>query len=161
MAETIPPRDRYAVASNSYFAGQLTAFTLQGYVTRAASAGGGWVPLNFHDICNASECPAKSFNGSISPSELNAFLDWLATDAPAGTVVKTVREIVPTPPLAFVPHVINPLGAPTKDRVTAFGSLKVRKRQDVDNIRVSATMLEHGQARRRRAGEGWYRLALP
>jgi peptidoglycan/xylan/chitin deacetylase (PgdA/CDA1 family) len=144
VAESIPPRDQYAVGSNSYVTGQLTAEALEGYVTRAASGGGGWVPLNLHDICNAADCPPKAFNGSIAPAELNSFIDWLASDAPSGTVVKTVREVVPTPPLAFTPHPIRPFGAPASDKVTAFGLLKVRKRQDVDNIRVSAAMLEPG-----------------
>lgn len=144
VAESIPPRDPYAVASNSDVTGQLTAAALEGYVSRAAAGGGGWVPLNIRDVCDASACPPRSLNGSISPSELNAFLDWLKAGAPTGTVVKTVREVVPAPPSALVPHVIRPFGAPAKDKVTAFGSLKVRKRQDIDQIRVSASMLEPG-----------------
>jgi peptidoglycan/xylan/chitin deacetylase (PgdA/CDA1 family) len=145
VAESIPPRDPYAVASNSDVTGQLTADALKGYVVRASSDGGGWVPLNFHDICNAADCPAKAFNGSISPSELNAFLDWLAAGAPAGTVVKTVREVVPNLPSAFVSHPVRPFGAPASDKVTAFGMLKVRKLQDVDHILVLASMLEPGR----------------
>jgi peptidoglycan/xylan/chitin deacetylase (PgdA/CDA1 family) len=145
VAESIPPRDQYAVGSNSYVTGQLSADELEGYVTRAAAAGGGWVPLNLHDICFASDCPPKAFNDSISPTELRAFLDWLASDAPAGTVVKAVRELVPTPPSTFVSHPTRPFGAPASDKVTAFGSLRVRKRQDVDHIRVFAAMLEPGR----------------
>jgi peptidoglycan/xylan/chitin deacetylase (PgdA/CDA1 family) len=145
VAESIPPRDPYAVASNSYVDGQLTADALEGYVTRAASDGGGWVPLNFHDVCNLPDCPANAVNGSISPSELRAFLGWLKSGAPPGTVVKTVQEVASNRPPAIIPHTIRPFGAPASDKVTAFASLKVRKRQDVDNIYVSAAMLEPGR----------------
>ena len=149
IAESIPPRDPYAVASNSDVTGQLTADALEGYVSRAAGGGGGWVPLNIRDVCDASACPARSLNGSISPAELKAFLDWLKAGAPPGTVVRTVREIAPAPPSSLIPHVVRPFGAPTKDRVTAFGSLKVGKRQDIDKIRVSASMFEPGTLRAR------------
>jgi peptidoglycan/xylan/chitin deacetylase (PgdA/CDA1 family) len=149
VAESIPPRDPYAVGSNSAASGQLTADILEGYVTRAADGGGGWVPLNIHDVCypgtDPGDCPANSVNGSIKPSEFDSFLDWLRDHAPSGTVVKTVGEVVPTRPPAILPHVIRPFGAPAKDKVTAFASLKVRKVQDVDNIRVAASMLEPGR----------------
>lgn len=142
VAESIPPRDPYAVGSNSDVTGQLTAKALEGYVTRAA-AGGGWVPLNLRDVCNSSACPARALNGSISPPEFSGFLDWLKSGAPPGTVVKTMREVVPMAQ-AIVPHTIRPFGAPASDKVTALGLLKVRKLQDVDKIRVSASMLEPG-----------------
>jgi peptidoglycan/xylan/chitin deacetylase (PgdA/CDA1 family) len=74
VAESIPPRDPYAIGSNSDVTGQLTADALEGYVTRASLAGGGWVPLNLHDICNAADCPPRAYNGSITPSELSKFL---------------------------------------------------------------------------------------
>jgi hypothetical protein len=144
VAESIPPRDAYAVGSNSDVIGQLTASGLEGYVQRAAAGGGGWVPLNIRDVCDAAACPPHSLNGSISPSELSAFLDWLKSGASGGTTVETVREVVGAPPSSLAPHAVRPFGAPAKDRVTAFGSLKVANRQDVDKIRVTASMLEPG-----------------
>jgi peptidoglycan/xylan/chitin deacetylase (PgdA/CDA1 family) len=144
VAESIPPRDQYAIASNSDVTGQLTAAALEGYVNRAAAAGGGWVPLNIRDVCYSMDCPPKSLNGSISPSELNAFLDWLNAGAPPGTVVKTVQEAAPARPASLTPHSVRPLNAPAKDNVVAFASIRVRKRQDIDKIRVSAAMLEPG-----------------
>ena len=147
VAESLPPRDPYAVGSNSDVTGQWTADALKGYVVRAAAGGGGWVPLNVRDVCYAASCPAKALAGSISPPELSAFLDWLVDGAPAGTTVKTVHELVSAPPASFVSHPVLPFGAPRSDKVTAFGAVKVRKRQDIDNIHVLASMLEPGTLR--------------
>lgn len=145
-AESIPPLRAFAVRSNPAAdpgGGPMSVSELQGYVTQAESAGGGWVPLTFHDIC--SPCPAAATDDSISPAHLAQFLDWLAARAPGGTVVKTVRSVMgfpdpepPAPVNAFAP----PL---TRDRTTGFARLSARKRQRIGRLRVSAMMAEPGR----------------
>jgi peptidoglycan/xylan/chitin deacetylase (PgdA/CDA1 family) len=87
-AETIPPADPYAVNSTGFETGALTLQKLQTWVTQAESNGGGWVPVVFHDICNACD------DASVSQTVFQAFLDWLQPRAANGTIVKTVREVM-------------------------------------------------------------------
>jgi peptidoglycan/xylan/chitin deacetylase (PgdA/CDA1 family) len=104
-AETIPPPNPYAVraAYNSTSPAELTLSYLENSVTGAAQNGGGWVPLTFHKICSQTYDPANyssCTSDTASPIELatfTAFLNWLQNagqpgGAPAGTVVKTVRQ---------------------------------------------------------------------
>ena len=145
-AESIPPGDPYALRSNASDTGSMTLAELQGYVIQAENAGGGWVPLTFHDIC--APCPPTSEDSSITPSDFGAFLDWLAARAPNGTVVKSVRGAMglaepPLPPLAPPPPP-PPLPIPPPDKVTAFAALKARSKQHVGKLYVSASMPEPG-----------------
>jgi peptidoglycan/xylan/chitin deacetylase (PgdA/CDA1 family) len=105
-AETIPPKDPYAVRTvyNVGGAAALTLSELETSVTSAAQNGGGWVPLVFHEICSQTYDPANysyctSSWASIELDTFNAFLDWLQNagqpgGAPAGTVTQTVRQVV-------------------------------------------------------------------
>ncbi len=71
----------------------------------AAANGGGWLPITFHDVCNAnaadfSGCMSKY--GSIQDTVLGQFLDWLAAagqsgGAPAAVVVKNVCQVMNCP----------------------------------------------------------------
>jgi peptidoglycan/xylan/chitin deacetylase (PgdA/CDA1 family) len=84
-SEPIPPADRYAIhqaASSS----DLTAY--ENAVTKAEQSGGGWVPLTFHQLCNACD------TDWISPADFKAFLDWLQPRAANGTVVETVNQVI-------------------------------------------------------------------
>jgi peptidoglycan/xylan/chitin deacetylase (PgdA/CDA1 family) len=109
-AETIPPRDAYATrtmydpVSNGV---QTSLSRMQAAVTAAVQNGGGWVPLVFHQICsqqfdpdNYASCLADY--GSTQLDQFNALLDWLngagqPGGAPAGTVVRTVRQVTTGP----------------------------------------------------------------
>jgi peptidoglycan/xylan/chitin deacetylase (PgdA/CDA1 family) len=91
FAETIPPRDVLGIESNEYVTGPLTLSLLETYVTQAEDNGGGWVPLMFHDICDACA------DSSVSAADLDAFLAWLKTRAPIGTVVKTMHDVIDGP----------------------------------------------------------------
>ena len=51
-----------------------TLADIEASVTHAENAGGGWVPILMHHVCDG--CATNG--GSISPSILSAFLDWLA-----------------------------------------------------------------------------------
>jgi peptidoglycan/xylan/chitin deacetylase (PgdA/CDA1 family) len=97
-AETIPPADPYAVNSTGFETGALTLQKLQTWVTQAENNGGGWVPVVFHDICNACD------DASVSQSVFQAFLDWLQPRAASGTIVKTMQEVMS-------PGYVRPRGA--------------------------------------------------
>jgi peptidoglycan/xylan/chitin deacetylase (PgdA/CDA1 family) len=85
ISQTIPPADPYAINEAS---GSGVVATLQKAVTDAEQSGGGWVPLVFHQICDACD------TSWIKPADLATFLDWLQQRADNGTVVKTVQEVM-------------------------------------------------------------------
>ena len=105
-AEAIPPADPYAVNSTGFETGPLTLQKLQTWVTQAESNGGGWVPVVFHDICNACD------DASVSQSVFQAFLDWLQPRAANGTIVKTVREVMLMNPAYVRPRGATPFRVP-------------------------------------------------
>ena len=90
VAETIPPRNRWAIATAGVRAFHSLA-DLQSAVTRAEAGGGGWVPLMFHHVCDGCD-PANGY--SISPSLLSAFLSWLAPRTVSGTYVRTMSDVI-------------------------------------------------------------------
>jgi peptidoglycan/xylan/chitin deacetylase (PgdA/CDA1 family) len=81
-AETIPPRDPYAVAMAPAVRSTTTLADLQRYVN--AAHGSGWVVLLFHHVCDGCDSYA------IDPGTLTAFLDWLAPRA----TIRTVHDVV-------------------------------------------------------------------
>jgi peptidoglycan/xylan/chitin deacetylase (PgdA/CDA1 family) len=105
-AETIPPKDAYAVRTLSNAATSAIQLTsMQNAVTAAASRGGGWVPLVFNQVCHQGDANYSTCMSSSKPIDdavFNQFLDWLALSgqsggAPADTVVKTVRQALGAP----------------------------------------------------------------
>jgi peptidoglycan/xylan/chitin deacetylase (PgdA/CDA1 family) len=89
VSETTPPRNVWAIRA----AGVNLAHTLsdvQGAVTGAEKAGGGWVVLMFHHI---SEGRSRN-RASVSTSILSSFLDWLASRSAVGTHVRTMSDVV-------------------------------------------------------------------
>jgi peptidoglycan/xylan/chitin deacetylase (PgdA/CDA1 family) len=97
-AETIPPRNPYALRTPEPAVTGTTLAELQAYVTNTETHGGGWVILVFHGICDNS-CTSSN---SLSPSVFTAFLDWLQPRSASGTVVRTVGQVMggtsPPPP---------------------------------------------------------------
>jgi peptidoglycan/xylan/chitin deacetylase (PgdA/CDA1 family) len=97
-AETIPPRNPYALRTPEPAVTGTTLADLQANVTNAETHGGGWVILMFHGICDNSCTSSNSF----SPSIFTAFLDWLQPRSANGTVVRTVGQVTggtsPPPP---------------------------------------------------------------
>ena len=115
-AESLPPKDPFAlrtlydqpdVHGGVSNVPPLTLAHLEAAVNGAASHGGGWVPLVFHEICSQQYDPDNytfCINdwGPIELTTLNAFFDWLknsgqANGAPARTVVETVSEVMNGP----------------------------------------------------------------
>jgi peptidoglycan/xylan/chitin deacetylase (PgdA/CDA1 family) len=104
--ETIPPRDPYALRTIAVDgSADETLADLQSFVNAAAANGGGWLPITFHDVCDAnasdfSDCMSKY--GSIQDTVFGQFLDWLAAagqpgGAPAAVVVKNVCQVMNCP----------------------------------------------------------------
>ena len=104
--ETIPPRDPYAIRTIAVDgSGNMQLSDLESFVTAAAAHGGGWLPITFHDVCDAnasdfSNC--MSLYGTIQDTVLGQFLDWLQAagqsgGAPAGVAVKNVCQVMNCP----------------------------------------------------------------
>jgi peptidoglycan/xylan/chitin deacetylase (PgdA/CDA1 family) len=113
-AETIPPKDPLSIRSvyhapgtNGTNAPPLQLSDMQAQVNGAAQNGGGWITLTFHQVCDQTLDPADYTScianwGPVELSTLNSLLDWLQNagrpgGAPAGTVVKTVSQVMNGP----------------------------------------------------------------
>jgi peptidoglycan/xylan/chitin deacetylase (PgdA/CDA1 family) len=96
FAETIPPLDVFGTRTPPNPKQGTTLATIEGYVTEAETHGGGWVQLVFHHLCDGCDAYA------IRSDDFSALLDWLASEAPNGVVVKTTAEVIGgsvTPPV--------------------------------------------------------------
>jgi peptidoglycan/xylan/chitin deacetylase (PgdA/CDA1 family) len=98
-AETVPPANPFALRAPGSILERMTVADLAKYVTDAEAAGGGWVILTFHSICDGCD------SYSTSAANLAAFLDWLQPRAATGTVVKTVGAVSDTPTADVTPAV--------------------------------------------------------
>jgi peptidoglycan/xylan/chitin deacetylase (PgdA/CDA1 family) len=104
-AESLPPRDPGAVRTIAVDGSNpIRLSDLEDYVTEAVAHGGGWLPITFHDVCDAYASDyihCMSTYGPISDMVLGQFLDWLhgaghSGGAPAGVVVQTMRWAMST-----------------------------------------------------------------
>ena len=109
--ETLPAKDPMAVRTIAVDgASPMTLTDLEAFVNAAASHGGGWLPMTFHDVCDQAApdySTCMSSYGPIDDAVLGQFLDWLQAagqpnGAPLGVTVKTMAQIMPggTPPPA-------------------------------------------------------------
>ncbi len=98
--ETLPPKDPEAVRTIAVDGIRpIQLRDLERYVIGAAAHGGGWLPITFHDVCDANAADfihCMSTYGAIQDTVLRRFLDWLGNaghpgGAPAGLVVRTMR----------------------------------------------------------------------
>ncbi len=111
-AEPIPATNSLRLRSATTPAGAMTLQTLQNAVTAAGNNGGGWLPLAFNDVCSSTDASYSTcMNGSkpIDAAVFASFLDWLASQAPEGVTVKTVRQVMAAdqPPLPSRPFVVS------------------------------------------------------
>jgi peptidoglycan/xylan/chitin deacetylase (PgdA/CDA1 family) len=96
--ETIPPEDSYALRAFSSVQRTTTLEDLEKLITDTEAAGGGWVLVQFHNICD-DNCDQYS----TTEAYFTAFLDWLQPRQANGTIVRTVHEViggVVNPPVA-------------------------------------------------------------
>jgi peptidoglycan/xylan/chitin deacetylase (PgdA/CDA1 family) len=100
-AETVPPLDPYALRTPNAFEVSTTLAQMKAMVTNAENNGGGWVPLELHDVCNGPNDPLLppgapcTAPGYITRALYTQFLNWLQGEVTAGRVqVKTVHEVV-------------------------------------------------------------------
>jgi peptidoglycan/xylan/chitin deacetylase (PgdA/CDA1 family) len=82
----VPPQDPYAIdegASSSNLSDYENA------VLNAESQGGGWLPLTFHQICDACD------TNWITQSDFSSLLSWLqGQEATNGVVVERVQDVI-------------------------------------------------------------------
>ena len=98
---SIPPTDPFAIDSftngeEGQDNGPLQLTDLQSVVRAAAARGGGWVPIVFHMVCRPSASDYQQCMNSDGPIELSvltAFINWLSTDSPPGTIVRPINEV--------------------------------------------------------------------
>jgi peptidoglycan/xylan/chitin deacetylase (PgdA/CDA1 family) len=113
-SEAVPPKDPYALrteydppAGNPPNVPPISLSHLEATVTAAARQGGGWAVDVFHQVCSQAFDPANYSSciadwGPVELDTFNAYLDWLQkagqpSGAPAGTVVKTVSQVINGP----------------------------------------------------------------
>jgi peptidoglycan/xylan/chitin deacetylase (PgdA/CDA1 family) len=114
FAETLPPKDVLATrtiynapAGSPPNVPPLSLSDMQSAITAASQNGGGWVQLTFHEVCSQTFDPSDYSScigdwGPVELSTLNSLLDWLQNvgqqgGAPAGTVMKTVSQVINGP----------------------------------------------------------------
>ena len=101
--ETVPPQNPLALRTIAVDgASPENLNDLESFVNAASAHGGGWLPITFHDVCDANASDystCMSGYGSVQDTVFGQFLAWLAAagqpgGAPAGVVVKTVCQVM-------------------------------------------------------------------
>jgi peptidoglycan/xylan/chitin deacetylase (PgdA/CDA1 family) len=101
--ETVPPQNPLALRTIAVDASANENLNdLESFVNAASAHGGGWLPITFHDVCDASASDysnCMSQYGSVQDTVFGQFLAWLAAagqpgGAPAGVVVKDVCQVM-------------------------------------------------------------------
>lgn len=107
-AESTRPADRFALKALDQVDATWSLDDLIAGVTNAERNGGGWVPFTFHDVC-ADACSDLA----VTPTVLTRFLEWLKTRQSAGTVVRTIGDVIggAAKPLVAGPAVPAPTGS--------------------------------------------------
>ena len=105
-AESIPPAAPFDVLTPSSVTPETTLETMQSWVTEAEAAGGGWIDIVYHSVCD--DCAPNA----VSPAVLEGFLAWLETREGDGVIVATADQIVGG---ATLPVVAGPPPARTID----------------------------------------------
>ncbi len=100
IANPVPPRKIWEIPVASIRA-EHTLSDIEASVTHAEANGGGWVVFLMHRVCDGCD---PTNGGSISPSILSAFADWLAARPANGTYVRTMQDVISdrTPPTSSI-----------------------------------------------------------
>jgi peptidoglycan/xylan/chitin deacetylase (PgdA/CDA1 family) len=118
-AEEIPARDPYAIRV-PISPGRIQLSWLEAQVVAAEQNGGGWIPFVFHNVCDCS-------GRALATSTLDAFLAWMKDRARAGTVVRSVAEVVGG---ELAPAVAGPSPTPRSGNLLRNNSLETPVRAD-------------------------------
>jgi peptidoglycan/xylan/chitin deacetylase (PgdA/CDA1 family) len=101
--ETIPPQNPLALRTIAVDGAEDENLSdLESFVDAASAHGGGWLPITFHDVCDANASDystCMSQYGSVQDTIFGQFLAWLADagqpgGAPAGVVVEDVCQVM-------------------------------------------------------------------
>ena len=96
-AEAVPPANPFGLRTLGTPNGPITLAALQAAVTAASTHNGGWVPIAFNAVCDSSDAGYSTCMAGSKPVDaavLSQFLDWMASGAPAGSTVRTVRSVM-------------------------------------------------------------------
>jgi peptidoglycan/xylan/chitin deacetylase (PgdA/CDA1 family) len=85
-AETVPPANRYAIGIGNDATPTLTE--IEDAITGAVAAGGGWVPILLHGICDGCSTMA------VSETDFETLLSWLDQQRSNDVTVRTVHEVI-------------------------------------------------------------------
>jgi len=151
-AETIPPPDPFATrtwTAPTPTDAPIQLSDLEAAVAGAATHGGGWVQIVIHQVCSQSLEPANyaSCLGSFRPIELDtftAFLDWLQSSgqpggAPAGIVVRSVRQVMSSPDTVAPATTISCDGSPCQGTYSGSVSASLTAVDDAGGSGVDKT----------------------
>lgn len=113
-AESVPPADPFAIRTPALYPAATALADMERTVTDAENAGGGWVPIVIHRVCDGCAPDA------ISPADLASFADFLLSRAVNGVAVRTMSEVLssggtpdnPTPALASISPTSAAAGGP-------------------------------------------------
>jgi peptidoglycan/xylan/chitin deacetylase (PgdA/CDA1 family) len=108
VAESIPPANPFDTRTVDSVLATTPPAAIERYVTRAEQAGGGWVQIVFHHVCDRCDPYA------VAPATLAGFLDWLAPRSATGTVVRTVRQVIETPFSPAAVRILRPGARPLR-----------------------------------------------
>jgi peptidoglycan/xylan/chitin deacetylase (PgdA/CDA1 family) len=86
--DSVPPGDVYALQAMPYIVKNTRVAKIQRYVTQVEDAGGGWVILVFHHVCD------KCDQYAIDLPSFTEFAGWLKEQQGNGLVIKTVGEVI-------------------------------------------------------------------
>jgi peptidoglycan/xylan/chitin deacetylase (PgdA/CDA1 family) len=112
-AEQVPPGNAFNVRTLGTPNGPITLAALQSAVNAANSRGGGWLPIAFNAVCSSADSGYSACMAGAKPIDaavLSQFLDWMASGAPAGSSVRTVRSVMGSgsqPPLPPRPTAVS------------------------------------------------------
>ncbi|HUS68488.1 MAG TPA: polysaccharide deacetylase family protein [Kofleriaceae bacterium] len=87
-AESIPPVLPFDVQTPTSVTPETTLETMQSWVTEAEAAGGGWIDIVYHSVCD--DCAPNA----VSPAVLEGFLAWLESREGDGVIVATADQVV-------------------------------------------------------------------
>jgi peptidoglycan/xylan/chitin deacetylase (PgdA/CDA1 family) len=105
-AEPIPPVDVFRIRTPPSVQSSWTLADLQSLVLQTEAAGGGWMMISLHELCDGSSCDTYSIREAL----LDQFLAWLAPRTARGTSVLTTFDVIGgavKPPIASDGGVID------------------------------------------------------